>query len=230
MRIELPRKGTLTLAEVQVFSGGRNVAPAGKASQKNTASGGDAGRGIDNNTSGNFGAGGQTHSEENTANPWWEVDLGTEIPIEKIVVYNRTDDSLGKRLDGFTLLVLDRDRQRGVSPRKIAAPAASESFSVSDGDPAGAVRRAAMLALTYVRGKEAETFRTLAPLVRDDENRAAAIAGSSDHRRAEWPKEQAPGLLEAVVAHLAALPPASGQRRGAGRDGIRARAGHAAAE
>ena len=36
------RKGTLTLAEVEVRSDGRNVAPPGKASQKNTAYGGDA--------------------------------------------------------------------------------------------------------------------------------------------------------------------------------------------
>src|SRR5262249_17436727 len=43
VRIELPGKGkTLTLAEVEVYSDGRNVARQGKASQKNTAHGGVA--------------------------------------------------------------------------------------------------------------------------------------------------------------------------------------------
>mgnify|MGYP000609023914 CR=1 FL=1 len=38
VRIELPRRGTLTLAEVQVLSGGRNLAPQGKAKQSSTSS------------------------------------------------------------------------------------------------------------------------------------------------------------------------------------------------
>ena len=50
VRIELPgKKKTLTLAEVEVFSDGRNVAPLGKATQKNISSGGLAERGIDGN-------------------------------------------------------------------------------------------------------------------------------------------------------------------------------------
>ena len=124
-------RGTLTLAEVEVMSDGRNVARAGKATQKNTANGGDASRAIDGNKSGDYGDGGQTHTEENTANPWWEVDLGGELPIESIVVYNRTDGDLGKRLDGFTLKVLDGDRKRGLSQDGIEAPRASVHDSTS---------------------------------------------------------------------------------------------------
>src|SRR5262249_37984704 len=61
VRIELPGKQrTLTLAEVEVFSDGRNVARQGKASQKNTAHGGDPSKGIDGNKSGSFGDGGLT--------------------------------------------------------------------------------------------------------------------------------------------------------------------------
>src|SRR5262249_55200616 len=77
VRIELPgRQRTLTLAEVEVYSGGVNVARRGKATQKNTAHGGDASKAIDGNTSGKYGDGGQTHTQEGTTNPWWEVDLG----------------------------------------------------------------------------------------------------------------------------------------------------------
>src|SRR6185312_12855151 len=85
VRIELPgRQRTLTLAEVEVFSDGRNLAPQGKASQKTTANGGDAKRAIDGNKSGAYGDGGQTHSVEGTPNAWWELDLGAEVPIESI--------------------------------------------------------------------------------------------------------------------------------------------------
>src|SRR5437588_9912754 len=103
VRVELPgRRKTLTLAEVEVYSDGRNVARQGKASQKNTANGGDASKAIDGNKSGKYGDGGQTHTVEDTSNPWWEVDLGQEYPIGSVVIYNRTDDGLGNRLDGFT--------------------------------------------------------------------------------------------------------------------------------
>src|SRR5262249_25041108 len=68
VRIELPgRRRTLTLAEVEVYSKGRNVALQGRASQKNTAYGGDASKAIDGNKSGQYGDGGQTHTVEDTA-------------------------------------------------------------------------------------------------------------------------------------------------------------------
>ncbi len=76
VRIELPGNGTLTLAEVEVYSGGTNVARKGRAIQKNTGHGGDAMKAIDGNKSGSYGDGGQTHTEENTRAPYWEVDLG----------------------------------------------------------------------------------------------------------------------------------------------------------
>jgi putative heme-binding domain-containing protein len=205
VRIELPRAGTLTLAEVEVESGGRNVARAGKASQKNTANGGEARRAIDGNASGEFSSGSQTHTEENTKNPWWEVDLGSQLPIESIKVHNRTDGYLGKRLDGFTISVLDANRQEVFRKEKIEAPRASTLVRVGDVDPESALRQAAMIALTHVRGQEAKTFQTLARFVGDDRNRAAAIRALQRIGRADWPKEQ-PGLLETVMASIRKIP------------------------
>src|SRR5262249_36290728 len=102
VRVELPgNRKTLTLAEVEVYSGGRNVAGQGKASQQSTAYGGDASKAIDGNKSGAYGDGGQTHTEENSRNPWWEVDLGAEYPIDSILVYNRTEGDFGRRLNNF---------------------------------------------------------------------------------------------------------------------------------
>jgi len=206
VRIELPRRGTLTLAEVEVTSSGRNVARAGKAKQKSTASGGDAARAIDGNTSGEYGAGGQTHSEENTGNPWWEVDLGAVLPVESVTVYNRTDGDLGRRLDGFSLKVLDADHNPVFEKDRIDAPRKSVAVKVSDGDPAAAVRRSAMLALTYVRGQEVKTFALLAPLVSDPALRTAAIRALQRIPRTDWPADQARGLFDTVTGYLAALP------------------------
>ena len=206
VRIELPKRGTLSLAEVEVMSGSANVAPSGQATQSTTSHGGVAQRGIDGNKSGIYGDGGITHSEEHTGKPWWEVDLGHELPIESVVVYNRNEGFLGGRLNGFTLRVLDGDREEVFRQENIAAPKVSATLPVSAGDPAGAVRQAAMMALTYVRGQEANTFALLAPKVSDDRDGAAAIRALQHIRRDDWPKEQAPGLLKAVTASIKKVP------------------------
>src|SRR5262249_20045327 len=154
VRIELGTRGTLTLAEVEVYSEGRNVARQGRATQRSTAHGGDAGRAIDGKTSGAFGDGGQTHTAENTGKPSWQADLEGEFPIDSIVIYNRTDGNPAKRLDGFTLRTLDAGRNEVFRKERIPAPAAKAAFDFDGGGPAALVRRAAMDALISVRGQE----------------------------------------------------------------------------
>ncbi len=210
VRIELPRRGTLTLAEVEVFSGEVNVARKGRASQKNTAHGGDAAKAIDGGAGGIYGMSTQTHTEENTGNPWWEVDLGDEFPIDRIVVWNRSEGDLGKRLDGFTVRVLDNRRADVWKQEKAPAPARSVAFQTEGGGKAIQVRRAAMNALTYVRGQETKTFATLSKFVKDDVDRASAIRALQRLPRATWPKEEAPALVDVLLASIQKLP-ASGR-------------------
>ncbi len=206
VRIELPGRGTLTLAEVEVFSGGGNVARKGRASQKNTASGGSANRAIDGNKSGSWGDGGQTHTEENTGRPYWEVDLGEEMPIDEIVIYNRTDGDLGKRLSSFTLTVLDNSRQQTFTRKDIPAPEKSARFELAGGGPAAAIRRVAMSALTQVRGKEVEAFGLLSKFVASGEDRLAAIRALQKIPPTYWAKDQARPLLDAVIADVKKSP------------------------
>jgi putative heme-binding domain-containing protein len=207
IRVELPgRQRTLTLAEVEVFSNGQNVARKGKASQKNTAHGGDASKAIDGNKSGRYADGGQTHTEEGTSNPWWEVDLGAEFPIESVVIYNRTDGNLSNRLNNFTLRVLDRDRKVVFERQKNPAPEGSAAFEVGREAPEVLVRRAAMNALTSVRGQEAKTFQTLARFVRNDAERSAAIHALQRIPRKHWPKEEAKPLLDVLLAYIRKVP------------------------
>lgn len=125
VRVELPGdKRILTLAEVEVFSGGKNIARTGKAKQSSEGPGG-AERGIDGNKSSDWGKGGQTHtSNAGTTNPWWELDLGAAQVIEKVAIWNRS--GFETRLDGFTLTLLDADRKEVFRATGIAAPQAME--------------------------------------------------------------------------------------------------------
>ncbi len=135
VRIELPGdKRILTLAEVEVISGGKNVAKDGKATQSSTNGGAVAAKALDGNKDPEFGKGGQTHTNNaGTTNPWWEVDLGKEVDVDTIGIWNRK--GFEKRLDGFTLTLLDAERKPVFSVTNIAAP---ESMSIdikNDGKP-----------------------------------------------------------------------------------------------
>lgn len=207
VRIELPgRNKTLTLAEVEVYSDGRNVARQGKATQKNTSNGGDAAKAIDGNKSGIFRDGGQTHTEEGTSNPWWEVDLGAEFAIDSIAIYNRTEDNLGKRLEGYTLRVSDGAKKTVFEQRRNPAPAVKAEFAIGGGTPETMVRRAAMNGLTSVRGQEGPTFKALARFIKDGTDRHAAIQAISRIPVAYWPPEEAKPLLDSIAAYIAKLP------------------------
>jgi putative heme-binding domain-containing protein len=207
VRVELPgNRKTLTLAEVEVYSDGRNVARQGKASQKSTAYGGDAGKAIDGNKSGAYGDGGQTHTAENERSPWWEVDLGAEYALDAIVVYNRTDDDFGRRLNNFTLQVLDGKRNVVWRQDKIPAPALKAEFALGSGASAEGVRRAAMAALTSVRGKEAETVKALARFVKEGTDRHTAVQALQRIPANQWPAEEAKPVLDSLVAFVRTVP------------------------
>lgn len=149
VRIELPgNKRILTLAEVEIISGGKNIAKGGKASQSSTNGAGVASRALDGNKSSDWNKGGQTHTANaGTKTPWWEVDLGKSADIEKVGVWNR--QSFESRLDGFTITLLDEDRKPVFRAAKIAAPEVMEidvknggklTYLTYDGKPGAPVK------------------------------------------------------------------------------------------
>jgi len=81
------------------------VARGGKARQSATSAGGVPQRAIDGNTNGRFFQGRSVTHTSNHKAPWWELDLGKDRPIERIVIWNRTDGDLQERLRGFELTV-----------------------------------------------------------------------------------------------------------------------------
>jgi putative heme-binding domain-containing protein len=206
VRIELPqRRGTLTLAEVQVFSDGANIAPQGTASQSSTAHGGPASRAIDGNTSGRYGDGGQTHTNENERRPWWELDLQGERSIDAIVVWNRREGQLGERLNGFTLSILDGAREVVWQKTDNPAPAENVRFDL-EGDPAGSIRRSAINAVVTTGTDGGATFKTLAAFIRAGTERPTAVRAITRIPRQQWPQAELKPLIDSIVESVGKLP------------------------
>ncbi len=207
VRIELPGKQrTLTLAEVEVFSDGVNVARKGKATQSSTNGNATASKAIDGNKSGNYADGGQTHTQEGTDDPWWQVDLGADLPIEKIVVWNRTDGALGTRLKDFTVRVLDAKKQEVFLSEKNPTPKEKAEIVVGAVSPERVIRKTAMFALTSVRGQEADAFKAIAKFLTADTDRGAAVQALLRIPVKEWPKDDAKTQIEVVMKFIRSLP------------------------
>ncbi|QEG38846.1 DUF1553 domain-containing protein [Roseimaritima ulvae] len=118
----------LSLAEVQVFDGATNVALDGKATQHSTDYAGPPEYAIDGNTDGVYTNKSVTHTAI-VDEPWWEVDLGSLQTIERVVIWNRTDNGVGSRLANFSIEVLDEDRQVLWQQTVPDSPAPSMEFS-----------------------------------------------------------------------------------------------------
>lgn len=65
--------------------------------------GGAASRAVDGNTNGVYSGNSCTHSNDEN-DPWWEIDLGDNYDVSKIVIWNRTDDCCWNRLQGFYVM------------------------------------------------------------------------------------------------------------------------------
>ena len=110
VRVEhLGKNAFLHLAEVQVFSGAENVARQGEAKQVSTDYDGPPQLAIDGNTDGNYAAKSVSHTGS-ADNPWWEVDLKSDQPLDRIVVWNRTDAGTEARLANWRVAVLNANR------------------------------------------------------------------------------------------------------------------------
>jgi len=134
VRIELPaNRGILNLAEVEVFSDGQNIALKGTATQSSVSNDGTPDLAIDGNTDGDKTKGKSVmHTNGNAhGSPWWQVDLGKTLPIQRIVLWNRTDGEFGERSANLTLQV--RDAQQKIVWEKTGLPKPDPSLEVAVG-------------------------------------------------------------------------------------------------
>jgi hypothetical protein len=118
VRIQLAAPGYLALAEVIVKSNpyGADIALNQPATQSSTYADAVAGRAVDGTfgrpTDGKYAEGSVSHT--NFDDPaWWQVDLGSVVEIQEIIIWNRTDlgcgdqpgGQCGLRLSNFTVSI-----------------------------------------------------------------------------------------------------------------------------
>lgn len=172
VRIDLPGKGKiLQLAEVEVFSEGTNLASQGRASQSSQYADAAASRAQDGRTDGDYAKGSVAHTDTQD-DPWWELDLGAEQPIDRLVVWNRTDHQLGSRLEGFRLSLLDAKRQTVWTREGLPAPKTQGAYGI--GGPE-------VLRFTHATADyEQEGFPAASLLQSGPEAKGWAVAGATD--------------------------------------------------
>jgi len=134
VRVELPgTEKILSLAEVEAFRGAENLARGKPATQVSTTHDAPAGRAVDGVTEGGFFVANSVTHTATQADPWWEVDLGADEPIDRIVVWNRTDGGVGTRLAGARVILLDADRQPVWQTILATAPETSVALAPAGG-------------------------------------------------------------------------------------------------
>ncbi len=132
VRVELPgSQKMISLAEVQVFRNGENIAPTGDARQSSTAFDGPARLAIDGNTNGDYVQAKSTTHTAPSDDPWWELDLKSVGPIDRLTLWSRTDGMLQERLNGAKILILDDQRNPVWTQPIDKAPTLSAEFSPS---------------------------------------------------------------------------------------------------
>jgi hypothetical protein len=105
----------------------------GTATQSSTGYGGEAKRANDGKTEGDYFKGQSVSHTQSEKDPWWEVDLGTESDLDRIVVWNRTDSNTGTRLANFRVSVLDAEKKAVWEEMVGPSPSPSVALNPAEG-------------------------------------------------------------------------------------------------
>jgi hypothetical protein len=130
-------------------------------------------RANDGNTEGDYSKSSVSHTAGTDNDPWWEVDLKAAKPIDRVVVWNRTDGGSGKRLDGFHVVLLDDKRQTVWKSDATPAPDKDKAFAIS-----GPVAVSFTTALADYEQSGFAAASVLKP--KDKKNQGWAVAGATD--------------------------------------------------
>jgi glucose/arabinose dehydrogenase/plastocyanin len=206
------RAQVLSVTEVEVMSRGENVARKGRASQSTIvaggATGGHANRAIDGGvdmaaTAGKDPLSGTHAFTSPEQDPWWEVDLGSEQPIDAINLWPATQDSRS----GLYVAVLDANRTPVFVRDAIRITRAPEPV-VLGGDMTQAVNAAGMAVLPQFQGHEADAVSILSAFMRDPAQRQVAMAAIRRLPPSAWPPTEIAPLADTVLTHVRSIPPA----------------------
>ena len=96
----------LHFAEVEVYAGGKNIAVKKPVKASSTMGSFTPEKAVDGVVEYTFGKDASFwSSSRDKGGEWWELDLGAEVPVEKLVLYNRLD-CCQERLEGALLSLL----------------------------------------------------------------------------------------------------------------------------
>lgn len=130
VRVENPGKARmLSFAELEVFSDGKNIARTGQATQSSTAESAVAGRAIDGVTDGDI-LNGSVSQTTVSDDPWWELDLGATVPVEKILLWGRRGED--GTPTGLRVTVFDAERRPLFERTTREFPRPSIAFDLGD--------------------------------------------------------------------------------------------------
>jgi quinoprotein glucose dehydrogenase len=176
VRVDLPGTGRiLSLAEVEVFSNGENVARGGKPSASTSDWEGHNEFAIDGDTTGDHSAKPSVTHTSIENDPWFELDLGVDRVVDAIAIWNRTDNGHQKRLNGAVVKVLDAERRELWRAVLEKGPESSERFELGLG--AGLEQRAMRMLKPLLRSLG---DGSLDPALRLEVLEAARRTGSAD--------------------------------------------------
>jgi glucose/arabinose dehydrogenase/plastocyanin len=213
VRLVRPGRGVvLSVTEVEVTSGGQNIAKAGTASQSTVvaggATGGHAARAIDGGVDMAATAGGDplkgTHAFTSPEqDPWWELDLGADKPIESIALWPGAPETRS----GYYVAVLDANRKVVFVQDGLRLAGAPERIALG-GDLTAPLNNAGLALLPQLKGHEAEAVTILSAFMRQPAYRQSAMAAIRRLPPTALPTEAVATLAGQVLEHVRAIPPA----------------------
>lgn len=173
VRIEVPgKKRYLQLAEVEVLSRGKNIAPKGTATQSSLYAEAQPSRAIDGKTEGDYYKNSVAHTKEEDT-PWWQLDLQTAQPIDSLRLWNRTDGGAGRQLAGYRIILLNDQKQPLWTLENQPAPTVDATHHLSGPRP---------ITFTQALADFEQPGFTAASVLKpkDKQNQGWAIAGATD--------------------------------------------------
>ena len=206
------RAQVLSVTEVQVMNGGQNIARTGTATQSSVVAGGATGghafRAIDGGVDMAAAASGDplTGTHAFTAmepDPWWELDLGSEKPIDSVALWPAASDTRG----GMYVAVLDANRNVVVAKDGLRLAGSPEVVKLG-GDVTPAIVEAGIALLPQLGGNDPQSVGVLSAFMRIAPYRQAAIAAIRRMPSNAWPADQIAPLGDMVLAHVREIPPA----------------------
>ena len=135
------RKGSSRWPRSQVFSGADNVARRGEAGRAAPTYDGPRQLAIDGNTDGRYTEAKSTTHTEISDDPWWEVDLKPSGPVDRVAIWNRTDNNLAGAGWPASAIAARREAEAGLDADRSRTPPNPSAEFAPDGRRAVDVRR-----------------------------------------------------------------------------------------